>query len=149
MHIQTQVANGVAARMTLYDFDFERGGTRLNYRGRDRLRQIAALLPHNEFPVVLERLPFAPDLAEARRLAVLNELAEMAPPDRVVVGPPLAVPLRGVEASAIYDNLLRSVETYGVWVSQGLEAGGRPAAGPVGTGGVGAAGAALGAPQQQ
>jgi hypothetical protein len=110
---QTQMANAAAARMTLYDFDFVAGGAQLNYRGQDRLRQIAGLLPYNQFPVVVERMPFAPGLAEARRMTILNELAAVLPPERVVVGPPLAVPLRGVEATYIYRTLMTQTRNAG------------------------------------
>jgi hypothetical protein len=109
MHYETHVANGVAARMTVYDYDFIRGGDQLNIRGRDRVRQIAALMALNPFPLVVERMPYAPALAEARRRAVLAELAAVmprVPVERVVVGPPVAVPLQGAEAELIYQNLL-------------------------------------------
>jgi hypothetical protein len=130
-NLSTQVANGVAARMTLYDYDFERGTDKLNYRGRDRLHQIAALLPCNAYPVVVERLPYAPELADARRMTVLNELAAVLPPDRVVVGAPLAVPLSGVEAEIIYGTLINATRTAGVSVTQELQTGGLPHATPV------------------
>jgi hypothetical protein len=116
MHYETHVANGAAARMTLYDYDFLRGGDQLNVRGKDRVRQLAALLELNPFPVVVERMPYAPGLAEARRRAVLAELAAVmprVPAERVVIGPPIAVPLQGVEAELIYQNLLLQTGTVG------------------------------------
>ena len=116
MHYETHVANGVAARMTLYDYDFLRGGDQLNVRGKDRVRQLAALMEINPFPVVVERMPYAPGLAEARRQAVLAELAAVmprVPAERVVIGPPIAVPLQGVEAELIYQNLLLQTGTAG------------------------------------
>jgi hypothetical protein len=117
MHYETHVANGVAARMTVYDYDFIRGGDQLNVRGKDRVRQIAALIALNPFPVVVERMPYAPALADARRRAVLAELAAVmphVPVERVVVGPPVAVPLQGVEAELIYQNLLLQTGSAGV-----------------------------------
>jgi len=102
------VENGVAARMTLYDYDFLCGTEQLNLRGKDRLFQIALLLGHNTHPLVIERTPHAPGLAEARRLAVLlalNQCPVPVPPERVVIGHPLAVPLPGWEAVFIYQNL--------------------------------------------
>jgi hypothetical protein len=117
MHYETHVANGVAARMTVYDYDFVRGGDRLNVRGKDRVRQIAALMALNPYPLVVERMPHAPALADARRRAVLAELAAVmphVPVERVVVGPPIAVPLQGVEAELIYQNLLLQTGTAGV-----------------------------------
>ncbi len=122
-HFQTQVTNGVAARMTLYDFDFVCGGSQLNYRGSDRLRQIACMMPHNEFPVVIQPTPFAPGLAEARRQAVINELTTIAPlpPERVVVSTPSAVPLQGTQAMLIYGTLLTQTRSAGALPKTGVE----------------------------
>lgn len=114
LHFRTQVENGVAARMTLYDYDFVCGTEQLNLRGKDRLFQIALLLGHNTHPVLIERTPHAPALAEARRLAVLMALSQgpvPAPPERVVIGHPLAVPWSGWEAEAQYLNLLQQAQT--------------------------------------
>jgi hypothetical protein len=108
-HGKTMVANGDAARMVLYQYDFEEGCDRLNLRGHDQLVRISAMLPQNFFPIVVERTPCQPGLAEARRLMVLNELAHGAfpvPPERVVIGPALATGVSGREAEIIYLNLL-------------------------------------------
>jgi hypothetical protein len=108
-HGTTEVANGTAARMTLYHYDFVEGRNALNQRGKDQLAKIAALLPHNFFPVVVERTPEAPALAEARRLLVLNELGRSSfpiPPERVMVAVPMANGISGVEAEKIYRNLI-------------------------------------------
>jgi hypothetical protein len=94
---KTHVANGDAARMALYRYDFVEGQGALNPRGRERLAEIAAMLPQNFFPVVIEP-DCLPGLDEARRLAILNELANCPfpiPPQRVVVGRPLAHGLSG------------------------------------------------------
>lgn len=133
MSMEAQIANGVAARMTLYDYDFERGTDKLNYRGRDRLRQIAALTSCNVYPVMVERLPYRPELADARRMTVLNELLAMAsvPAERVVVGAPLAVPMRGNQGEIIYQNMISSTQTYGIAVFQGIESGGLPQVTPL------------------
>ncbi|HET6574295.1 MAG TPA: hypothetical protein VFG68_11865 [Fimbriiglobus sp.] len=149
MHYETHIANGVAARMTLYDYDFYRGGDQLNVRGKDRVRQIAALMGSHPFPVVVERMPYAPGLADARRRAVLAELAAVmprVPVERVVIGPPIAVPLRGVEAELVYQNLLLQTGTAGAYPGTGAGPGtGTTSAGsgsrgggfPVGPGGMG------------
>src|SRR5262249_32037411 len=116
LHFRTQVENAVAARMTLYDYDFICGTEQLNMRGKDRLFQIALLLGHNTHPLVIQRTPHAPLLAEARRLAVLHALSQCpvpVPPERVVIGHPLAVPLQGWEAQAIYLNLVRTIVSGG------------------------------------
>jgi hypothetical protein len=116
-HYDTHVANGEAARMVLYQYDFVPGGEGLNYRGLDRVAQIQALLPRNAFPVVIERTPDCPPLAEARRVAVLNALGHgpfPIPPERVLVGPPIALGLQGVEAEVIYRNQINVIRSYGV-----------------------------------
>jgi hypothetical protein len=122
----THVANGEAARMVLYQYDFLPGGEGLNYRGLDRVAQIQALLPRNAFPVVIERTPDCPQLAEGRRAAVLNALGHgpfPIPPERVVIGPPIALGLQGVEAEILYRNQLNVLRGYGV-LPGGVGAGG-------------------------
>jgi hypothetical protein len=109
-NIQVQAANGAAARMVLYRYDFLACGPGLTLRGKDQLAKIVARSAHNGFPIVIERTPECPGLAEARRLVVLNELAHgpiPVPPERVVIGPPLAIGLRGIDAVLIHDNLLK------------------------------------------
>ena len=116
-HFRAQVSNGAAARMTLYDYDFVHGSTQLNYRGRDRLRLILNLMDQSSYPLVIERLPLAPDLAAARRAAVLTELTAAGvavPPELIVIGPPVAVPLRGVEAELIYQTLVTQTGSAGL-----------------------------------
>jgi hypothetical protein len=130
---EPEVANGEAAHLVLYRFDFECDSPALNLHGRDRLILMAPLLLRTPFPLIVERTPATPGLAEARRLAVLHELALAAvpvPPERVVVGPALAVGLSGQEAAIIYQNLLMQTERLGF--SPGLGAG---AGGPTRTGG--------------
>jgi uncharacterized membrane protein YgcG len=108
-HFRTMVANGEAARMVLYHYDFLGGRDALNLRGRDQLAKIAAMLGHNSFPIIIERTPENPALAEARRLAVLNVLAHNAipvGPDRVVIGPAIATGMSGVEAELINQYFL-------------------------------------------
>jgi hypothetical protein len=116
----THVANGTAARMVLYEYDFICGTAVLNQRGKDQLARMASWLPDNVFPIVIERTPWDPALAEARRLAVWSALADSpfpVPPERVVIGPPLAYGLQGVEADLVYRNLLRQT------LSQGTQGG--------------------------
>jgi len=116
---KTHVANGDAARMVLYRYDFVDGTGALNPRGRERLAEIAEMLPRNFFPVVIEP-DCPPGLDEARRLAILEELGRCSfpiPPQRVVVGRPLAIGLSGREAEIVYRNLLN--QTYRQGVSTG------------------------------
>jgi hypothetical protein len=147
-HGKTQVANGTAARMTLYHYDFEEGRNALTPRGRDQLAKIAALLPQNFFPVVIERTPEAPALAEARRRVVLAELARAPfpiPPERVMVGVPMANGISGVEAERIYRNLISQTTLGGLSLPPIGIGGSQPSTGllniNVSGGGGGAAGA--------
>jgi hypothetical protein len=113
---RTHVANGDAARMVLYQYDFDATGAHLTLRGRDRLAQIASMLPCNNFPIVIERTLCDPRLAEKRREFVLNELALgpfPVPPERVLIGPPLANGLSGKEAALIAANLLAQTAAKG------------------------------------
>jgi len=115
-HGRTMVANGDAARMVFYHYDFIECSDQLNLRGKDKLAKIAGMLPKNFFPIVIERMPEHVMLAEARRQTVLNELALGAfpiPPERVVVGMPIANGLKGSEALLIYTNLLSNTQTGG------------------------------------
>jgi hypothetical protein len=110
LSMQTQVVNGEAARMVLYHFDFVDHSSHLTLRGRDQLHKMAAMLDHNFFPIVIERTPCNPALAEARRMVVLHELANgpfPVPPMRVIVAQPEAIGLQGREANLIYLNMLR------------------------------------------
>jgi hypothetical protein len=135
-NFKTQVDNGEAARMTLYRYDFLDGTNALNPRGRERLAQIAALLPRNFAPVVIEPAEGPPALSEARRLEVLNALGQgpfPIPPERVVVARPAAIGLSGTEAGIIYLNQLQQTLRQGITVGAG--AGGQ--GGPQGPGGLG------------
>src|SRR5205814_1556510 len=83
----------VPARRRLYEYDILCSTEQLNLRGKDRRFQIALLMGHNTHPIVIERSPHAPGLAEARRMAVLlalNQCPVPVPPERVVIGHPLA-----------------------------------------------------------
>ena len=148
MYFQTHITNGVATRMALYDYDFLPDSAQLNYRGKDRVHRIAGLAVCNQFPIVVERLPANPALAEARKRAVLTELAAAGPinPDRVVVGAPLGAPLQGVEAEVIYQNLLRQLESAGKMPSTGVGSGTTTTGtSPIGSGaGAGAGGTGTG-----
>jgi hypothetical protein len=114
---RTHVANGVAARMVLYHYDFVENTAALNIRGQDHIAEIAAMLPHYGFAVIIERTPSQPELAEARRLAVLTQLGRAGiaiPAERVVIGPPIANGLRGGEAEIIHQNFLNQTRERGL-----------------------------------
>jgi hypothetical protein len=113
-HFRTMVANGEAAAMVLYHCDFLEGSNTLNLHGRDQLTRIACLLQGNAAPIIIERTPDAPGLAEARRTAVLNILAMNnipVPPERVLIGPAIALGLRGQEAVLLDGFTLRNLAT--------------------------------------
>jgi len=136
-HGRTMVANGEAARMTLYHYDFDCDGEQLTPRGRYQLKKIAELLRVNHAPVVIECSRCKPELAEARRMVVLFELGQISPipvpPERVVVGRSMAIGMRGVEAELVFRNMLLQTQRQGI----GLGGAGAGA-------GAGAAGAAAG-----
>ncbi len=116
-HGEAMVANGDAARLVLYDYDFVDCGDHLNDAGRERLARLACLLAETSCPLVVERLPGGQALSEARRAAVLAELGQLGyavPPERVVVASPLNKGLRGVEAEVIYGNLIQNTQTRGL-----------------------------------
>lgn len=114
---RTQVANGAAGRLMLYNYDFVEGSSELNVRGRQQLRHFAALMDEYPFPLIVEWNPCQPHLDEGRRATVLAELSHAArrvlAPDRVVVGPPIAYGSSGLEAEAVYRRLILQAQTGG------------------------------------
>jgi hypothetical protein len=123
---QTEVSNATAARMVFYHYDFEDGGSRLNYRGRDKLAMIAALLPTSFAPVVIERTPGDDRLDLERRTVIAGALAHGTfpiPPERVIVGRPIANGLNGQEAVIIRDNLYRQTLQQGTFGLSGATGG--------------------------
>jgi hypothetical protein len=143
-HYSAMVANGRAAGMVLFLCDFLDGGAGLNAHGLDRLARMAAQLPDGQFPIVIERTLGVPELAEARRAAVLSELARggvAVPPERVVIGPRLSVGLQGPDAIRVYEYHIINMRVQGQPVpllsSGGTSAatgGGGGAFGPTGSG---------------
>ena len=115
-----EVANSAAARQILNHYDFVGDTTELNVRGRDKLESIAAQLPTNFAPVYIERTPWAPEVAEARRLMVMNKLAEgpfPVPPERIIVAPAPSRGISGVEAIIVNTNRLNSLEERGTGIN--------------------------------
>jgi hypothetical protein len=127
--------------MVFYDYDFLEGSARLNLRGQDKLKEIGAQLPTNFYPVIIERTPDTPGLDQARQAAVLASLGEgpfPVPPQRVVVGRPIANGLRGLEPLLINTNQLGLTAAGGGF-------GGSPIGG-VGLDAAGLSGSAISAP---
>ena len=114
---QIQIANGQAAQMVLYDYDFfERGSqaATLNPSGHRKLDRISQWAESNPAPIIVERLTGNDELNEARRQYVIDELQKLPariPEMRVVVGEPSVARLNGDEATAIYQSLLRRTQT--------------------------------------
>jgi hypothetical protein len=102
--------------MVLYDFDFMENSATLNTAGRDRLEGIAQMLPASFAPIIVERTPGNPGLAERRKQMVLRELQKHPfpiPPERVVVGRPVSHGLAGTEAELIDTNQTQQTKTRG------------------------------------
>jgi hypothetical protein len=115
-HGRTQVANGNASRMVFYHYDFVEGTPQLNVRGRDKLVKLTPLLPATFYPIVVERTPSAVGLDDLRRAGLLAELSRTQfpiPPERVVIGPPIAAGMAGYEAIFVYGNQLGSLQAGG------------------------------------
>jgi hypothetical protein len=158
LHAKTEIANAEAARMVLYQYDFMAGGDQLTPRGCYQVEKIATMLPRTFFPVIIEAMPGHASLYEARRLTVLNELAKYPfpiPPERVVIGRPLAVGLAGPEAELVYQNLILQTQNKGVAAGGGAGqsfgnvplVGSNPAGGGAGAGGGGAGAGGGGTPR--
>ncbi len=115
-HGRTMVSNGAEARLTLFEYDFEPNSAQLSTRGRDQLAKMAAQLAASPFPLIIERTPRNPELAVARREAVLGELVAASFPidgERVLVGVPLPFGMSGVNAQIVGANALNRVQQYG------------------------------------
>jgi hypothetical protein len=108
----TQIANGLAERMTLYAYDFQpiesATAEQLNVYGVRRLQQLAPILSAHAC-----ELRIAPsgnvEVDEARKVQVIAQLAEMGtpiPPDAVIIREPGTRALDGIEAEMIYLQML-------------------------------------------
>ena len=107
-HIHTQIANGEAAMMVLYRYDFIPGTNQPNAAGMERLNKIAAMLPRTPFPVIIEPVAGNPLLSEARQqqvIALLCQLPFPFPPERVVLANAANKGLHGPDSELIYRNL--------------------------------------------
>ena len=114
--LNTQIANGIAAKLALYQFDFVDGGSQLNWRGQQQLAKHAMAMNGNLLPLVIEQTPDEPELDEARRVAVQQALSQsrhQIGSDRVVVGIPTAVALPGQQAIGLNGNLVRDTQAGG------------------------------------
>ena len=113
---RVMVANGAAARMTLYRYDFVDGSAELSPRGLDQVAKLGPQLANSPYPLLVERTPEDAALAASRRFAVLAALARGPFPvtsDRVLVGVPIANGLSGPDAQVIAGNALNRTLGYG------------------------------------
>jgi hypothetical protein len=104
-----QVAKADPHRWTLYHSDFLPGTDRFSPIGASRLNLMVARGPGSAGPFLIEWTPDRPELAEARRLAVLAALGQAGrpiPADRVVIGPSPYPGAMGVEALGLYGNIV-------------------------------------------
>lgn len=121
-NMTTMVANGEAARMVFYDYDFIPGTASLNHRGQEHLARIQQGLFKHNYPIIIEWCG-PPGLADARRLALLRDLSTggvAVSPQRVVTGPPIAVGMSGLESEIVYRNLLMQTQSAGISMSGGV-----------------------------
>lgn len=115
-HRDIQIQNAVPGKMVLYKYDFVPDTADLNARGKRQLAKIAALIPQNQYPVIIEQSDNAPALNAARHMAVMQELAlTQIPivPERVVVGVSPTVGLQGNDAAIIRQNFGRQIQAGG------------------------------------
>ena len=109
-------ANGAAARLVLYQYDFVDGTSELSPRGLDQLAKLSAQLAASPYPLIIERTTANPTLAESRRYAVLAKLAVgpfPVPSERVLVGVPIPHGMSGTDAQIIAGNSLGRTQQYG------------------------------------
>ncbi len=114
-HGRTMVANGEAARLVLFDYDFYPGTDRLKPRGLDQLAKHAGRLAEGPFPLLIEPT-LDPGLAQSRRIAVLSEAAARSfsiAPERVLIGRPNSTGLSGIDAQIVGANALDRTAKYG------------------------------------
>jgi hypothetical protein len=110
-------------RLILRHYDFVEDTTELNPYGQFRLREIMAQAPRLPVPIVIEWTLDNPGLADARRAAVVDLLAQAPVPisgDRVVVAPDMAGRLRGIETDILYANQLSRYAATGPPVGVGV-----------------------------
>lgn len=139
-HFQTQVDNGLASRLVVYRFDFyNEPGTNhslLNPYGIRRLQKIAPLLMNTFQPLIVEEVIERPQLNQARREQVLQQLAALSLPidsSRVIIGRAPTPGLDGNEAIENHGNLLRQTVN-GPKGMEGADSGGSRLIGASGSG---------------
>jgi hypothetical protein len=112
----TQATNAEAGDFVFYDHEFVGETAALAPGAKRHLEQVALRLEHVPFPVVIESTTHnaAPQLDQARRRTVVEQLARMGLPnlgDRVIVAPAFSRGVTGIEAEGMY---------YGIFGGGGL-----------------------------
>lgn len=121
--MSTQIANGLAAQLTLYHYDFYNNGPwhgRLSPRGRLQISRLARRLEFSVSPLVIETTGDAA-MDERRRRSVVEELSSIgvaADGTRVVLGYPEKQGIDGIEALLTRQSLLQQTAQQG---STGLQ----------------------------
>ena len=104
-----QVAKADPHRFTLYRSDFLPGTSLLSPIGASRYNIMATRMPGWVGPITIEWTPEQPELAQARRQAIVGILQQSGQPivaDRVVVAPSPYPGAMGVEASNNFGNTI-------------------------------------------
>lgn len=121
-HASMQTIRGQGARMALYQYDFLPQSDQLKPRGRATLVHIAECAPRCIGPVFIEPTPGRPDLDEARRLAVWEELQGgpfAIPSEQIVIGTPVSHGLGGADAILMDKNRLQQTSSRGATAGGG------------------------------
>lgn len=108
--METQISNGDAAEMVVYDYDFLPGQASMSRRGRIQLSRMVPLLQSTPHPLIVQWTPDKPGLAEARRQIVLGELQKLSfpvPDERVIVSEPPSRGLDGLDAVPTHLRLMQ------------------------------------------
>jgi hypothetical protein len=105
--LAVQVAKADPHRFTLYHTDFLPETTSFSPIGASRYNIMATRMPGWAGPITIEWTPERPELAEARRLAVVDTLLKAGQPavaSRVVIAPSPYPGARGIEAGHNFAN---------------------------------------------
>lgn len=138
-----QTAQGQVSRMVLRHYDFLPLTDQLKPRSKIALLKYGEWACHGAGPLLIEPTPGRPDLDEARRVAVLNELHHgpfALPPELIAIGIPGGGGLRGAEALVVERNLIMQTTSRGSSSGGGggggslLGGGGMPGGGTMGGG---------------
>jgi hypothetical protein len=109
-----QVSKADAHRFTVYQTDFLPGTDRFSPVGASRFNLMYGRLAGWTGPIFVEWTPDRPELAEARRQAILATLATAGSPmpaDRVVIGPSPYPGALGTEAAGHFNNMVSRSES--------------------------------------